>query len=96
MATPLDLGKQLRWRRRNRRLWILAALLGGAAVAAMVASVHDTRQVRQAARVAVMTTAEQIAARARHRLDVIALQTFGSVLAASAQESSSGGSVGST
>jgi signal transduction histidine kinase len=79
----MDLGKQRRWRRWNRRLWFLSGALGFAAMLAMVAFVHDTRQVRQAARVAVLTTAEQIAARAGHRLDVITLQTFGPVLAMS-------------
>lgn len=90
MPKRLDLGTQRRWRRWNRRLWFLAAVLGGAAMLAMIASVHDTRQVRQAARVAVRTTAEQVAARASHRLDVIALQTFGSAMAMSAPETRSG------
>lgn len=66
-------------RRRSTRLWLLAGVLGAATAYQAAAMIHDTSEVRAAARMAARAAAERIAAHAGTLLDVMALQMFAPV-----------------
>ena len=68
-----------RWRSRSSLLWLLSAVLGAATLFAAVDTIHDTSQRRLALHFLARGMAEQAAALASGRLEVLALETFAPV-----------------
>lgn len=75
-APRYDLASGRHSRLWSNRLWILAGLLGAAAMFHMVGVVHDTRAWRAAVDRVALATAEQHAERVNERLQLYALEAF--------------------
>jgi signal transduction histidine kinase len=76
MSAHTGFGPRDRWRLRQNRLWILAALLAAATLYSSVGIVHDTSQRRVAARLVRKAAAERIVAYAASRLTASTLEMF--------------------
>src|SRR4051812_10670519 len=76
MSAHTGFGPHDRWRLRQNRLWILAAILGMATVVSSVGIIHDTAPRQTAARLVRRATAERIGSYASARLTALAAATF--------------------
>jgi signal transduction histidine kinase len=65
--------------RRDTPLWVVAALLGAATIAASASVVHDRGRHRAAGRAAALAVADEVAARATARLTALAASTLAPV-----------------
>jgi len=76
MSAHTGFGPRDRWRLRQNRLWILAAILAAATVYSAAGIIHDVKPRRVAASLVRKATAERIASFAESRLTTLALETF--------------------
>src|SRR5689334_17663784 len=76
MSAHTGFGPRDRWRLRQNRLWILAALLVAATLYSFMGIIHDTAPRHVAATLVRKATAQRISAYAESRLTKLGLETF--------------------